>query len=175
MDMVRPGIILYGLGQGDDLGNRMELIPAMELFTSVAMVKTIQPGTQIGYGRTFTADHEMKIASCTIGYADGYSRQLSNKGYMLIHGQKAPVVGRVCMDQLMLDVTGIEGVKQGDVVTVFGRSGDAYLSSEEVAAMAGTIVNDFLCGISKRVPRVYQKNGSEFAVNDMVRRLYEQK
>ena len=175
MDMVRPGCIRYGFGQGDDLGNRMDLWPAMELYTTVAMVKTVPAGTQVGYGRTFTAPKEMKIASCTIGYADGYSRHLSNKGYMLIHGKKAPIVGRVCMDQLMLDVTDIPQVKQGDVVTVFGPSDGAYLSAEEVSAMAGTIPNDFLSEISKRVPRIYKKNGSEFAVNDIVRRLYEEK
>ena len=118
------------------------------------MVKTVPAGTKISYGSTFTAEKEMQIATVPIGYADGYSRLMAGKGYMLVNGKKAPLVGRVCMDQSMLDVTDLD-VSVGDTVTVFGDG----LPAEEYAAFIGTIHYETVCAVGKRVPRVYTQNG----------------
>lgn len=168
LDCVREGITLYGLSPSPALKGAAKLCPVMSLKTVVSMVKTIEKGDTVSYGMTFTAQGKMKLASVCIGYADGYPRRLSSKGYMLIKGQKAPIVGRVCMDQLMLDVTGIDGVKIGDEVTVFGKSGDAELSVDEVAAAADTINYELICILGKRVPRVFLKDGKVLSVTDYI-------
>ena len=122
----------------------------------VSMIKTVDPGVDVSYGRTFTTQKETKIATVPIGYADGYPRALSNLGEMLVRGQRAKIIGRVCMDQLMLDVTHIPEVTEGDVVTVFGRDGGAFLPVEEVSSLDQTINYETVCQITKRVPRIYR-------------------
>lgn len=158
-NMVRAGIILYGLSPSQKLLNRLDLIPAMTLKTSVAHVKYIEKGATISYGRTFTAEDKMKIATVPIGYADGYIRKYANDGYMLVNGIKAPIVGRVCMDQTMLDVTHIENVNIGDEVTVFGSGSKGEPTADNLAKSADTINYEIVCLISKRVPRVFVEDG----------------
>lgn len=149
-DMCRPGIILYGLTPSSGLKLKENFIPVMTVKSVVSMVKTIKKGDTVSYGKTFRAEREMKIATVTAGYADGYPRLLSNKGYVLINGKRANIVGRVCMDQMSVDVTDISDVKQGDEVILFGRE----LPVEELADMCGTVNYEIICGISPRVPRV---------------------
>ena len=152
--LARAGIIMYGLHPDISLDIPAELTPVMELKAVISHVKTVQKGDCISYGRTFTADREMKIATVTIGYADGYSRLLSSKGEILVHGKRCRIVGRVCMDQLMIDVTDAEAAA-GDIVTLIGREGDDIITADELASIYGTIGYEVVCGISKRVPRIY--------------------
>lgn len=165
-DMVRAGIILYGLYPSSAVERPVKLLPVMELKTVISMLKTVPAGTPVSYGRTFTVEHEMRIATVPIGYADGYPRRLSNKMSMLVNGHRAPVIGNVCMDQTMLDVTGIDNVFEGKQITVFGKDGGAYISVDELAEKAGLINYEVLCSLSRRVPRVYIKNGSVFETTD---------
>lgn len=151
----RAGIILYGLHPDISLDIPEGLEPLMELKAVISHVKDVKPGDCISYGRTFTADREMRIATVTIGYADGYSRLLSGKGEILVHGVRCPIVGRVCMDQLMMDVSGVPEAKSGDIVTLIGRDGDDIITADELASIYGTIGYEVVCGISKRVPRIY--------------------
>ncbi len=155
-NLVRPGIALYGALPSADFKGRLDLKPVMRLKSCVAMLKWVEPGTAISYGRRFTADRRTLIASVPVGYADGYPRTLTNRGEVLIRGQRVRVVGTVCMDWIMLDVTGIEGVAVGDAVTLMGPD-DAgnCIHAEELATLADTIPYAIFCGISKRVPRVY--------------------
>ncbi len=148
---VRAGIILYGLTPDLAFPLPSEFKPAMSMYSVISAVKTIEKGETVSYGRTFKAKSKRIIATVSAGYADGVPRLLSNKGYMLVHGQKAPIVGRVCMDQLCLDVTDIPNVKMGDVVTIFGPG----LPVEEIAKKVKTINYEIVCGITKRVPRIY--------------------
>lgn len=150
LDLVRPGIILYGLTPNADLELKEELLPVMTLKSAVSMVKEISRGDTVSYGRTFKAKRKMKIATVTAGYADGYPRLLSNKGYVLINGQKAPIVGRICMDQFNADVSEIKDVKTGDEVILFGKE----LPVEEIAPLCDTINYEIVCGINSRVPRI---------------------
>jgi len=155
LDAVRPGIVLYGLAPDSAWMNDMwPLTPAMQLKTAVSQVKTVPAGTAVSYGGTFVAEEEIKLATVPIGYADGYSRLMAGKGYMLVNGKKAPLVGRVCMDQCMLDVTDID-VKVGDTVTVFGEG----LPAETYADFIGTIHYESVCAVGKRVSRLYVENG----------------
>lgn len=155
LDMVRPGIILYGLAPDDSwMHDLLPLLPVMQLKTAVSMVKTLSAGETVSYGRTYTASHPMKIATVPIGYADGFPRVMSNKAYMLVNGKTAPVIGRVCMDQCMLDVSGID-LQVGDTVTVFGDG----LPVDRYAAWMQTINYEAVCMVGKRVPRVYLRNG----------------
>ncbi len=153
-NMVRAGIILYGLAPSPALSDRMALKPCMTLKTVIAHVKTVEKGATISYGRTFEAEKKMKIATVPVGYADGFIRAYAKDGYMLVNGEKAPVVGRICMDQAMLDVTGID-VKPGDEVVVFG---EGARSADELAESADTINYEVVCTVSKRVPRLYVHN-----------------
>lgn len=158
MDMVRAGIVLYGLQPSGDLRQPLPLIPAMSLEAVVSHVKTVAPGTTVSYGRTFTASQEMRIATVPIGYADGFWRQNAPSGVTLtVRGQQAPILGRVCMDQLMLDVTHIPEVAIGDLVTVFGIY--PALTAEQLAAANGTIGYEVVCGVGERVPRLYVEKG----------------
>lgn len=152
LDMVRPGIILYGLWPSMEVKRNIKLIPAMQLKAEVAHVKRVNAGTTISYGRTYTAAQERKIATLPIGYADGWTRLLSGKTSVLIHDCKAPLVGRICMDQCMADVSEIPDVKVGDTATLFGVPG---LSADDVAAVLGTINYELVCMVGKRVPRTY--------------------
>lgn len=161
LDMVRAGVILYGLMPSDKVKNRFELIPAMELKSIVSLVKTVEPQTSVSYGRKFVTKKVTKIATVPIGYADGYPRHLYIKASMLVRGRKAKIIGRVCMDQLMLNVTSVPDVTEGDLVTVFGRDRDAIITLDELAAYNHTINYELACMISKRVPRIYYKGGKE--------------
>ena len=152
LDMVRQGITLYGLWPSDDVGHCLDYEPVMKLKAKITFVKQIEQGETVGYGRTFTAERPTKIATLPLGYADGISRKVSNKGYVLLKGQKAPIVGRVCMDQFMIDVTDIENVEIGDEVLVFGSK---ELSADKVAEWTETISYEVLCAVSKRIPRIY--------------------
>ncbi len=158
-DMVRAGIILYGLSPSKKLEGKLDLIPAMTLKTAVAYVKTLKKGSTVSYGRTFTAEHDMKIATVPIGYADGYIRQNAENGYMLVNGKKAKIVGRICMDQTMLDVTDIENVNTGDEVIVFGTGEKGEPTADSLAENTNTINYEVVCLVGKRVPRIYYKNG----------------
>ena len=140
----------------------------MELKTVVSMVKDVPAGSKISYGRTFTAEKEMRVATVPVGYADGYPRALSGKAYMLINGQKAPVVGRICMDQTMLDVTEIPGVQEGMEVTAFGTDHGASVTVDDLSQMCGVINYEIICGISKRVPQVYLKDGKFYDMVDYI-------
>lgn len=156
MDAVRAGIILYGLYPSDEVEKEpVALRPVMELKTHISYLKTVKKGTAISYGGTFVTQKETKVATIPVGYADGYCRGLSNKGYVLIHGKKAPILGRVCMDQFMVDVTEINDAKILDEVTLLGRDGKEKITLEELGDLSGRFNYEFACCISKRVPRVY--------------------
>ena len=151
MDMVRPGIALYGLYPGEWMNKRVVLKPAMELKSVVSMVKSVSENVGVSYGQAFTTQRESVLATVPLGYADGYPRVLSSSADMLVCGRRARIAGRVCMDQCVLDVTGIDGVKSDSTVTVFGNK----ITAGELAEKAGTIHYEIVCGIGKRVPRVY--------------------
>jgi len=157
-NLVRPGITLYGALPSPDFQGRLDLRPVMRLKSRIAMLKWVEAGTTISYARRFTASDRTLIASVPVGYADGYPRALTNRGEVLVRGQRARVTGTVCMDWIMLDVTGIDGVAVGDEVVLMGAdtSGNC-IHAEELATWAGTIPYEIFCGISKRVPRVYLK------------------
>lgn len=154
-DIVRLGIILYGLQPSKDVKLPVGIQPVLEWKSVISMVETIEQGETIGYGRTYYADRRMRVATIPTGYADGYSRLLSNKGYVLIYGQKAPIVGRVCMDQMMVDVTDIQNVKCGDEVVLIGKSESEKITADMIASMIGTIGYEVVCNISPRVERIY--------------------
>lgn len=169
LDMVRPGIICYGLKPSNELRRDLDLRQAMSLKSIISMVKEIPEGTTVSYGRKFTSARPSRIATVPIGYADGYNRMLGGRAYALVRGKKAPVVGRVCMDQIMLDVTDIPGVQDGDVVTLLGRDGQGNeIDINEVGALCGTIGYEVVCLIGKRVPRVYLKDGKQVGVVDYI-------
>ncbi len=160
LDLVRAGIILYGLLPSDEVQTeRIDLWPLMRLTSHVMQVKTIAPGESVSYGGTYTASREERIATIPVGYGDGYPRTLSNRGEVLIRGQRSPIVGRVCMDQFMVNVTDIEGVVPGDEVTLIGRDGVEEITMEELARLSGRFVYEFACDIGKRVPRIYVDDG----------------
>ena len=159
-EMVRSGIVTYGLYPSDEVApENLPLQPAMEFFSRVTHVKTLPAGREVGYGGTYTTTRPTTVATIPVGYADGYRRSLSNKFYVLIRGQRAPILGRVCMDQMMVDVTDIEGVIPGDRVTLVGRDGEEVITMEAIAEAAGSFNYEFACGISRRVPRVYVSGG----------------
>lgn len=160
MSMVRAGIAMYGLYPSDEVDHlAITLRPAMQIFAHVTHVKWIEAGRQVSYGGTFEAEKSMQVATVPIGYGDGYPRSLSNKGYVLIHGKKAPILGRVCMDQLMVDVTDMTDVKVGDLVTIVGENEGAFLPVEVLSELSGRFPYEFICDINKRVPREYVRNG----------------
>lgn len=159
LDMVRSGITSYGLYPSEDVPKEiLKLQPAMSWKSKISFVKPIEPGTSISYGGTFTAEKPMIVATVPLGYADGMKRDLSGKGRVLIHGQYAQILGRVCMDQFMIDVTDISNVKMGDTVTIFGKDGDKCIPVEEIAELSHSFNYEFVCGISNRVPRKYIGN-----------------
>ena len=158
--MVRSGIVTYGMYPSDEVSPELlELKPALEFRTRISHLKTLPAGREISYGGTFVTTEDTVVATLPVGYADGYRRSLSNNFHVLIHGRKAPILGRVCMDQMMVDVTGIPDVQLGDQVTLIGTDGDASIPIEEIAAAAGSFNYEFACGISRRVPRIYIRNG----------------
>ena len=156
MDMVRAGIILYGLYPSDEVDQSMlTLRPALSLRARISHVQTVPAGTGISYGSTYVTERESVIATVPLGYADGWPRQLSNKGRLLVHGQYAPIAGRICMDQFMIDVTDVPDVKVGDTVTLIGRDGEHCIPIEEPAFLAGSFQYELPCVLSKRIPRKY--------------------
>ena len=170
LDMVRLGIAMYGMYPSDEVKKeKVELFPALDLKSHITMVKEIPAGEKVSYGGTFTTTRTTKLATVSVGYGDGYPRALSSKGYVLVRGQKAPIVGRVCMDQMMVDVTDIENVTRADIVTVIGKDGDAEITVEEIAALAGTFNYEFVCDLGKRIPRSYYLNGEYIGTHDCFR------
>lgn len=160
LDLVRAGIAAYGLYPSDEVKKEnVPLKPAMELVSHVAHVKTIEPGTAVSYGGTFVSDRPMRIATIPVGYGDGYPRSLSGKGCVLIHGRRAPILGRICMDQFMADVTEIPEVSFGDKVTLVGRNGNEVLAVEDLSNLCGRFNYELICALGKRIPREYIKDG----------------
>ena len=166
LDMVRPGIILYGLNPSRSIKEPLDLRPVMQLKSIVSMLKIVEPQTSISYGRRFTTKQRTVVATVPVGYADGYPRHLYHRASVLVNGQRAKIIGRVCMDQLMVNVTDIHGVKEGDTVTLFGHDGDAFLSVDELAGYNHTISYELVCLLSKRVPRIYYRGGEAVAELD---------
>lgn len=167
LDLVRAGIVMYGLYPSDQVNKAaLDLKPAMEIKSRVVYVKTVKKDTTISYGSTYIAKKGTKIATVSLGYADGYYRSLSSKGEVLIRGQRAKIVGRICMDQMMVDVTDIPDVCQGDIVTVFGKDGNDEITFEEMSNVAGTFNYEFICGFARRVPRIYFEHGRIIRVLD---------
>jgi len=160
MDAVRAGIALYGLWpSGQMKRDRIPLIPALSLYSRIVYVKEIEAGTAVSYGGTFVARKKMRIATIPAGYADGYPRGLSGKGFVLIHGKKAGILGRICMDQFMVDVTDIPKAREGDIVTLIGRDGDEQITMEQAGELSGRFNYEFACCLGSRVPRYYRKGG----------------
>lgn len=156
LDMVRAGITLYGIYPSDEVDrNTAALQPVMELKSHIVYIKEIEAGTSVSYGGTYTAAKTTRVATIPVGYGDGYPRGLSNKGWVLIHGKKAPILGRVCMDQFMVDVTDIPEAKELDEVTLMGRDGESFLGVDTLGELSGRFPYEFVCDIGKRVPRVY--------------------
>lgn len=161
-DLVRSGIVTYGMyPSGEVSPDKLPLQPALQWLSRVTHVKTLPAGRPISYGGTYVTDRPTVVATVPVGYADGYRRSLSGKFHVLIHGQKAPILGRICMDQLMVDVTHIPNVALDDRVTLVGRDGDEEITMEQIAAAADSFNYEFVCGISRRVPRIYCRGGRE--------------
>lgn len=159
-EMVRSGIVTYGMYPSDEVDPQLlALQPALRWVSRITHIKTLEPGREIGYGGTYTTTAPTVVATIPVGYADGYRRNLSGKFHVLIHGKKAPILGRICMDQMMVDVTGIPEAAPDDLVVLVGTSGCERISVEQIAAVADSFNYEFVCGISRRVPRVYLSGG----------------
>ena len=167
-DLVRAGIISYGLWPSDEVKKDVvQLKPILSLKSHVVYVKEVGPGCAVSYGSTWVAEEKRKIATIPIGYGDGYPRSLSNKGYVLIKGCKAPIVGRVCMDQMMVDVTDIpEEIRVGDRVTLIGQDGDLTITAEEIGDLSGRFNYELVCDLGNRIPRIYYKGGEIKEIRD---------
>lgn len=167
MSVVRAGISLYGMWPSDEVqkGN-ITLEPALSLKSRIVFLKELEEGRSISYGATYQTKRKQRIATIPVGYGDGYPRSLSNKGYVLIHGKKAEICGRICMDQFMVDVTGIPEAKEGDMVTLVGEDHGAVISMEEIGALSGRFNYEFACDLGRRIPRVYRKNGEVTETRD---------
>lgn len=167
MDLVRAGIILYGLWPSEEIQrDSISLKPVMELKSKIVHIKTLEAGRCVSYGGTYQLKEKRKIATIPVGYADGYPRSLSGKGYVLIHGKKAPILGRICMDQFMVDITEIPDAKLLDPVTLLGCDEGSFLSMEELGSLSGRFNYEFACDIGKRVPRIFFKNNFPYAAKD---------
>lgn len=159
-NLVRAGIAIYGLYPSEEVDKeKVQLKPALSLKSHIAFVKDIPAGTPVSYGGDFVSEHPMRIATIPIGYGDGYPRSLSDTGYVLIRGKKAPIIGRICMDQFMVDVSDIPEVKFGDKVTLIGRDQEEYLPVEKLSELSGRFNYEFVCDLGKRIPRVYVQDG----------------
>ena len=172
LDAVRAGISMYGIYPSDEVDQEMKLLPAMAIRSSVTFLKEIGPGTSVSYGGTFVAAGRMRIATVGVGYGDGYPRSLSGKGYVLIHGKRAPILGRICMDQFMVDVTDIPEVREWDEVTLVGRDGEEEISMEQLEALCGGFRYEIPCVLGKRVPRVYVRDGAVIGTKDYCDDIY---
>ena len=159
LDAVRPGIAMYGLRPNPDVAPPVDLRPALSLYTHVGRVRTLPPGSSVSYGRTFITERDTPVALIAIGYGDGYPRLLSNRASVLIRGRRAPIVGRVCMDHTVVDVTGIDGVQQDDLVVLIGEQGGERITAEELARHAETINYEITTGLLPRIPRIYVRDG----------------
>lgn len=167
LDLVRAGISIYGMYPSDEVDKtKVPLRPVMGLKSFITYVKTIQPGQEVSYGGTFVADRVMRVATIPVGYGDGYPRNLSGKGWVLIHGKKAPILGRVCMDQFMVDVTEIPDAAVDSEVTLIGKDGGEEIRVEDLANAGGGFHYEIVCDIGKRVPRVYSWMGEVVATKD---------
>ncbi|MBE3578931.1 MAG: alanine racemase [Caldanaerobacter subterraneus] len=169
LDMVRPGITLYGSYPSDDVNKILDLRPAMNFKTKIVYIKEVPENTSISYGRTFITKRPSKIATLPIGYADGLNRLLSNNHEVLVRGKYVPIVGRVCMDQSMIDVTEVEGVEVGDEVVIFGEQEGKRITADDIAKKLRTIPHEVYCGISRRVPRIYIYRGEVFDVKNYLK------
>ncbi len=167
MDMVRAGITLYGLWPSDEVRQDIvELTPALSWYTHISYIKEVEPGNAVSYGGTYTVEKPMRIATIPVGYGDGYPRGLSNKGYVLINGKRASILGRVCMDQFMVDVTQIPEAKEGALVTLIGRDREEQITMEELGDLSGRFNYELACDIGKRIPRVYLEKGKIVETRD---------
>ena len=167
MDMARAGISLYGLWPSDEVERDViSLRPALSLKSHIIYIKEVEPGTQISYGGTYTAADIVRVATIPVWYGDGYPRSLSGRGYVLIHGKRAQILGRVCMDQMMVDVTGIPEAAEGDVVVLLGEDETERMTAEMLGDLSGRFNYELVCDINKRVPRVYLQGGSITATKD---------
>ncbi len=166
LDALRPGIILYGLKPDRKFPLPFELFPAMSFKAVVTEINHLAKGNRASYGLTYKAKKDMKTATICVGYADGYPRALSNSGEVLIKGKRCPIIGRVCMDQLIADISGLEKVSVGDEVVLFGKQGDEEISVDEIAQKCETINYEIICGISRRVPRYYKKQNETVFLTD---------
>ncbi|MCR5755556.1 MAG: alanine racemase, partial [Acetatifactor sp.] len=167
LGIVRAGISLYGLYPSDEVQKDViQLKPALSLHSHIVYIKTIHAGQAVSYGGTFVADRDMKIATIPLGYGDGYPRSLSGKGYVLIRGQKAPILGRVCMDQFMVDVSHIRDVQEDDSVVLIGYDKDQQISAEEIGDLSGRFNYELVCDLNQRLPRVYLRHGEVIEVRD---------
>ena len=167
MNLVRAGIIIYGLWPSDEvLKKRINLKPVLELKSKVVHVKELDADNLISYGGTFKTEKVMRIATVSIGYGDGYPRSLSNKGYVLINGKKAGICGRICMDQMMVDVTDIDNVNIGDTVTLIGKDGDEVITMEQIGDLSGRFNYEFACDLGKRIPRIFIKDNKIVSTKD---------
>lgn len=163
MDAVRAGITLYGLWPSKQVRRDIvALTPALSLYSHIVYIKEIQAGTPVSYGGTYVAEHKMRIATIPVGYGDGYARGLSGKGSVLLHGKRAPILGRVCMDQFMVDISEIPEAREGDKVTLIGEDGREQITMEELGELSGRFNYEFACCLENRIPRVYTKGGKEF-------------
>ncbi|MCM1191386.1 MAG: alanine racemase [Butyrivibrio sp.] len=157
MDLVRAGISLYGLNPSAEVrGEKLGLKPALSLYSRIVYLKTIHRGQSVSYGGTFTAERDMRIATVPLGYGDGYPRSLSGKGYVLICGKKAPILGRICMDQFMVDVSEIPEAEEGGRVVLLGADGEARISAEELGELSGRFNYELVCSFGERIPRIYR-------------------
>lgn len=167
MDVARAGIALYGLAPSDEVQRDIvPLKPAMSLYSHIVYIKTIHAGQSVSYGGTFTAQDDMRIATIPVGYGDGYPRSLSGKGHVLIHGKKAPILGRICMDQFMVDVSHIPEAGEDDRVVLIGADGEERITAEELGEMSGRFHYELICDLGKRIPRVYTENGKTVFFRD---------
>lgn len=167
MDMVRAGITTYGLYPSEEVSK--DIVPlraAMSLYSHIVYCKTIHAGQSVSYGGLFTAQKDTRVATIPVGYGDGYPRSLSGKGYVLIHGKKAPILGRVCMDQFMVDISEIPEAMDGDKVTLLGTDGTERITAEELGELSGRFNYEFVCDLGKRIPRVYIQHGEITEVRD---------
>ena len=167
LDAVRAGISIYGMYPSENVNKfAVPIVPALTLRSHVVYIKDVEPGTAVSYGGTFVAERAMRIATVPVGYGDGYPRSLSNKGWVLIRGQKAPIVGRICMDQFMVDVSGILQAREGDMVTLIGSDGGREITMEDMGELSGRFNYELACDFGKRIPRRFWKNGKVVASQD---------
>ncbi|MBQ7039503.1 MAG: alanine racemase, partial [Clostridia bacterium] len=168
LNMVRAGIVLYGENPSDKITNTLGLKPVMSLKAVISQVKLVEKGDSLSYGRTYVAEKQRKIATVPVGYADGFWRSNANGGKMAVCGKLVPVVGRVCMDQLMLDVSDIPEIEEGNLVTIMGNDNGVSVTADDLAKLNNTINYEILCAVGERVPRFYIKNGETVCIKDNI-------